>query len=116
MSDNWTSWGKQPNSAMRHQYDQNICPHCDCHEDRLFFYEYIVGFSDKPDDRWSMYENDRAGMAVKECPKCFATFTSHVHGPEMRIINQNMARDENFLKVPGAKEAFLKMLKEVKAE
>ena len=116
MSDNWISWGKQPNNAMRHQYDQDECPHCDYRDDNLFFYEYIVGFSDKPDDRRSMYENDRAGMAVKECPKCFATFTSHVHGPEMRTVNQHVARDENFIKILDAKEAFLKMLKEVKAE
>jgi len=109
----WKSWGKPPSQVHWYQRDPDECPHCSYH-DRSFFYQYFVGFSDNPDDRGSMYENDRAGMSTHECPQCFMVFKRHVHGPEMPIINQKMARDANYLKVPGAKEAFLRMLKEVK--
>jgi len=63
MSDNWTSWGTQPNQAMRHQPDKEECPYCGHREERFSFFEYMVGFSDKADYRSSMYEDDRAGMA-----------------------------------------------------
>ena len=106
----WKKWGKQPNSAMRHQDDHEECPACAYRiiSDRIStFYPYVVGYqSQKP------YFN-RVGMIVIECPKCFEFFTSHVHTTDTFLAEQVLEHPDYF-KIPKARKALLQMLEEKK--
>ncbi|NQT49860.1 hypothetical protein HQ571_04160 [Candidatus Kuenenbacteria bacterium] len=114
----WKRWGKQPNQAMRHQFDQDVCSHCGYREGMLL-YKYGVGFSNELEFCKPEYENNKivrylaVGVLVRECPQCFEHCYSHVYKISCTVIERQVNKYPPFLIVPGAYEAFMQMLKEV---
>ena len=108
----WKKWGKQPNQAMRHQEDIE-CPYCDYHFSK---HEYIVGFSNSDYlKRPTVCKiNPCAGVVVKECPKCFELCFQHIYQLSLDRVTKTVMTLPDFFKVPGVKEAFLKMTEEVR--
>ena len=107
----WKNWGKQPSSAMKHRGDWHDCPYCTHRQQSL--YSFIAGF--RASDVFNL------GFIIIECPKCFQLSFFHAHSDNMETakaieLDRRINKDPNYLKVPGAREAFLKMLNEVNDE
>lgn len=110
----WDSWGKQPNDSMAHRYDKDKCHHCNF-SGEYGLYHYAVGFSNKPEYRKPEYRGTEfveylaEGALVIECPQCFELSWAHI-GRSSFVVEDEVIDDPAFLRVPGATEAFLKML------
>lgn len=117
MSNNWTSWGKQPNQTMRHQGDRDECPYCGYDDQLLFMLNaYIVGFSTQVDHETNCYDPDNpcVGIVVKECPHCFEHCVCHIYRQGAERLARKALTKPDFFKVPSAQKTFLKMLKGLK--
>ena len=98
----WESWGIQMMDGMKHQKDPWVCPFCGYEVDfgPDAFDSFIVGFCKEEK------------LSFHECSKCFKKFYRHIEDAGFNFITRHSMRDETFLKVPGAQEEFLQMLKE----
>jgi len=111
-------WGVQPHQGMRHNWDVTSCPHCnhDFNQYRMLYCRFIVGFTTKEEYRRPTYDGTKIvgfyaeGAVILECPKCFEHSWIHSCGTTRQLFDAT-EDDDNFLLVPGAKEAFLRSVK-----
>lgn len=123
MSEKWRNWGITMDSqTMRHMIESEECPYCEfsmgfrAQPGIGGFQDYVVGHSDTEyvfSHRITGEIEERGAEAI-ECPNCFQVSWRHTVYREMSSFASAIEAGEIVLRVPGARDDFMFVYKQMK--